>query len=507
MQLITGLPFDEAVAKLGSKSLIVSALKSSEWADVPVALRERAFFSSQVESARFLQRARDGIADFLQSNRETLPDGQTLLKTGSRAAFVDQMKAFLEKEGVERTTGGLTDITSERRLGLIFETQTRQANDYGYWRQGMDADVLDAFPAQRFIRVQEVQQERDSHARYEDQVYLKTDPIWALEINEDFGVPWGPWAWGCGHDVEDVDREEAESLGLLQPGEVVKPDEKNFNENLQASTKGLDPDLIEKLKTEFGDQLVIEGDAMRWSNQLPSTRPAVATSPTGKPVNPSLESLAREYATADFSKRMLLAEQARQVLEVPAAARKAITLDLQTSNAKVQKTARNGADIIARYTSPNLVARTKIAVHSQRGRRAFHRNGQIHLHTTTSASTAAHEIMHGVELQNPEVKKAAAEFLYSRAKPGELPQRLSKLTGQSGYSASEIAIEDEWAKRGGSVYAGKVYSNFGIATGPNDIRATEVLTMGIERLHEDPLEFYTNDRHWFDFVVNTLRIL
>jgi hypothetical protein len=264
MQFVLGMPFDEAVQKLGSKSLIGSKLRSDEWKDVPVQLRERAFFSSRVESTRFLQRARNGIADFLQSNRETLPNGESVLKTGSRAQFVDQMKEFLERNGVDRTTGGLTDITSERRLGLIFDTQTRQANDYGYWRQGHDADVLDAFPAQRFIRVEDVKEPRSSHTQYEDQVYLKTDPIWT-RINEDFGVPWGPFAWGCGHDVEDVDRDEAEALGLIQPGERVQPDEKNFNENLQASTHGLDPDLLAKLQEEFGDQIRVEGDAIVWA--------------------------------------------------------------------------------------------------------------------------------------------------------------------------------------------------------------------------------------------------
>jgi hypothetical protein len=263
MQLVTGIPFDEAVAKLGGKSLIGSRMKSSEWADVPAALRERAFFSSQIESLRVLQRARSGIADFLQSSRETLPNGQTALKSGSRAQFVDSMKTFLAKEGIDRTTGGLTDITSDPRLGLIFDTQVRQANDYGYWREGQDADVLDAFPAQRFIRVQDVKDPRDAHTQYEDQVYLKNDPIWT-RINEDFGVPWGPWGWGCGHDVEDVSREEAEELGLLSPGQEVKPAEKDFNENLSASTRGLDPDLLDKLKTDLGDQLVIEGDEMTW---------------------------------------------------------------------------------------------------------------------------------------------------------------------------------------------------------------------------------------------------
>lgn len=257
------MPFAEAVEKLGRKSTIGSKLKSSEWRDVPAALRERAFFSSQVESLRVLQRARDGIADFLQSSRETLPDGQSALKNGSRAAFVDQMKEFLHREGIARTDGGLTDLTSEKRLGLIFDVQTRQANDYGFWRQGQDADVLDAFPAQRFIRVHDVKEPRDSHTEFEDQVYLKNDPIWS-RINDDFGVPYGPWGFGCGHDVEDVSRAEAEELGLLTPGQEVSPAEKNFNENLRASVRGLEPDLIAKLTGDFGGQIKVLGDALVW---------------------------------------------------------------------------------------------------------------------------------------------------------------------------------------------------------------------------------------------------
>lgn len=264
MQFVLGMPFDEAVAKLGQRSIIASKLRSDEWRDVPVQLRERAFFSSQVESLRFLQRARNGIADFLQSSRETLPNGESILKTGSRAQFVDQMKTFLEKEGVDRTTGGITDITSEGRLSLIFDIQTRQANEFGYYKQGMDLDTLDAYPAARFIRVAEVKEPRGSHTQYEDQVYLKTDPIWSV-INEDFGVPFAPFGFSCQHEQSDVSREEAEALGLIQPGQRIAPDERSFNDNVKASTRGIDPDLLAKLQEEFGAQIRIEGDAIVWA--------------------------------------------------------------------------------------------------------------------------------------------------------------------------------------------------------------------------------------------------
>lgn len=123
--------------------------------------------------------------------------------------------------------------------------------------------MLNEFPAQRFIREVDVDEPRGSHTPHEGQVYLKSDPIWT-RINEDFGVPWAPWGWGCGHDVEDVDRAEAERLGLLQPGQRVAPADKSFNDGLKASARSLDPDLLGKLKTAFGEQLVIEGDELRW---------------------------------------------------------------------------------------------------------------------------------------------------------------------------------------------------------------------------------------------------
>jgi len=270
MQLVRPAKYHEAIDKIANRTPIGSQMISAEWQDVPVAIRDRAFFSSQVENIRFLQRGQDKITDFLEGARETTPEGLALA-VGSRAQFVEMMREFAIAEGMgpldPADAGSIKDITSERRLGLIFDTQTRQADDYGYWRQGMDGDVLNEFPAQRFVRVQQVKEPRQSHQQFEDQVYLKTDPIWAKVINADFGVPWGPWGWGCGHDVEDVDRGEAEDLGLVKPGQRLEPETKNFNENLRASAYGLDPELLDKLKKDLGEQLVIEDGEMRWKGQ------------------------------------------------------------------------------------------------------------------------------------------------------------------------------------------------------------------------------------------------
>ncbi|HOW64869.1 MAG TPA: hypothetical protein P5186_19895 [Candidatus Paceibacterota bacterium] len=181
------------------------------------------------------------------------------------------MREFALKEGMgpldPGDAGTIKDITSERRLGLIFDTQTRQAYAYGSWKQGLDPDILDEFPAQRLIRVQDVKEPRNAHQQYEGVAALKSDLNFWLRINQDFGVPWGPWGWGCGHDVEDVDRAEAETLGLIAPSQQVNSPELSFNARLEASTTGLDPDLIRFLTDSLGNQVQIVGNKVTFSGR------------------------------------------------------------------------------------------------------------------------------------------------------------------------------------------------------------------------------------------------
>jgi hypothetical protein len=515
MQFVKPIPFEEAVDKLGRRSPIGSTFTSSEWADMPAELREGSFFSSRVESVRVLQRGRDAIGDFLSANRETLPDGQTALKVGSRQQFVDQMQTFLQAEGIERTSGGLTDITSERRLGLIFDTQTQQLQDYGYWKQGMDPDVLAEFPAQRFIRVVDVKEPRNSHTEFEGKVYLKTDQVWSKQINRDFGTPWGPWGWGCGHDVEDVDRDEAEQLGLLQPGQEVQPDTSKFIENMRASTRGLDPDLMAKLKGEFGDRLIIEGDYMRWNPSVPAAVPKPPAPPQPKTTTATarstptkwrkkMDSLAEQNRKASSVDKARLKEEALSLIEVPEALRGSLAVKVTTRNQAVIRTAQKGKALVERFVNPSYVRNTSVSIHQTHKYRSFHRGGEVHLWEAANPSTAAHEIMHAVEQQNPEVLKTAAEFLLKRGE-GELPIPLRTLTGNSDYDLSEVAFKDKWLERYGDVYAGKVYSSFGNPATAAQIRATEILTMGLERLLEKPLEFYMADREWFELVIKAVR--
>jgi hypothetical protein len=260
-------PFDEAVGKLGNRTPVAANLRSVQWQAVPVALRDRAFFSATVTSARFLQDAQNLLLDFLQGTRATNDKGESYLKV-DRTKFITQMRDFATRNGMgpldPDDANSIKDIRSVGRLGLVFDVNIQAAHDYGYWKQGMDPDVLDAFPAQRFIRERSVKVPRPWHVANTGAVKRKDDlPFW-LNMNRDFGVPWGPWGFNSGMGVEDVSRAEAEQRGLVQRGEQLAPVDKKFNEGLAASTRGLGSKLLDMLIRVFGDKVKIEGDQASW---------------------------------------------------------------------------------------------------------------------------------------------------------------------------------------------------------------------------------------------------
>jgi len=118
----------------------------------------------------------------------------------------------------------------------------------------------------------------------------------------------------------------------------------------------------------------------------------------------------------------------------------------------------------------------------------------IFINKDTSTSVIVHELVHDIEFSHPDVMRKTNSFLLKRAN-GQQPQKLSILTGDKGYKPHEVAYEDEWKKRGGSHYMGKVYKD----------GATELLTMGIERMLADAKSFAEKDPEYFRFMLEILR--
>lgn len=264
--------FADAVAKLRERLPTPSRYNSADWAGVDPALRDRSFFSSLVETFKFLDRGKKAILDSLEKNMEevTSPDGvkSMALTSAGKAAFIQELREIISAEGMagpdafrQAAAEDVTNIGGRRRLELIFDTQVMTSFGFADWEQGMDPDVLAAYPAARAVRVSPVMEPRPRHAAAEGTVHLKTDfDFWATFMNDPeiggFGVPWGPFGYNSEMGQEDVPRREAEALGLLTKGQSVPvPDAKEFGRDLKTRyNKGVkakepvDPALKEKLR-------------------------------------------------------------------------------------------------------------------------------------------------------------------------------------------------------------------------------------------------------------------
>ena len=495
-------PFEEALQKLDERQIALSPLRSREWREkVPTALRDRAFFSSTLENARVAQAMKDFIADFLAKAIDPATGG---LKAQGRAEFVADLRALCIREGLGKLdpeTGqiapeidetDLTDLRSMARLQLIFDTQTTAAHEYGYWAQGNDPDILYAYPAQRFIRVRPVRTPRPLHAANEGQVRRKDDINFWLAMNPDFGVPYGPWGFNSGMGVEDVDRIEAEDLGLLAPGQEIDPPDRLLNDTLSAGIRDIDPDIRAELLQIFGPQIRQVGDRLQWTGNISDYTPAPFT-----PITPQqriIQSITRRVAKATTR------EKAHTILTLKKSDRGTLSVATMPSDPQTAQIAEEATHFTEHIVHKDYFAIPSI--HIQEDTRPNPRGYYLSWLKTAFISKdigrAVHEIMHHLEHENPALYKAAKAFRKSRAK-GETAQKLSVLTGNPNYDDGEVAYKDKWAERGGDHYCGKEYNE--------ESHATEILTMGIERLFNDPIGFAKDDPDYFQFLIRTLQKL
>lgn len=121
-----------------------------------------------------------------------------------------------------------------------------------------------------------------------------------------------------------------------------------------------------------------------------------------------------------------------------------------------------------------------------------------------AAVTHVHEMAHHMEFSTPEVNELTQDFLRSRT-GHEQPVRFNVKFPNSSYRDDEVGSPDDFAKAVSAVnlsdmdsedtsrtahYAGKRYGR----------GSTEVLSIGMELLHNDAAAFAEADPEWFDLV-------
>lgn len=260
-----------AAEKILKKALVGSSLNSREWNLVQAGLRDRAFFSSQVESAKILHAARKMVADRAGGQLSASEIRRDLRKVISSTGY-------RPPEGKEAT---LQDLYSKRRLDTIIRTNVEQARGYVRHLDGMKPGAFAAFPGQELIRVRERKAKRDWVTRWKNaggqfyngrMIALRDDPIW--ERISVFGNPFPPFDWGSGMGVRAVSRRDSIALGVItdeavrEKVQALKAEKPvAMNENLAVSVT---PEEESELRQAFGDQIAIENGEARWRDGLVS---------------------------------------------------------------------------------------------------------------------------------------------------------------------------------------------------------------------------------------------
>jgi hypothetical protein len=252
-----------ALEQLLSKSIVTSPVAdSAAWASFPLALAERAFFSSKVAHAALLAEAQKQAARLL--------DGST-----DRAQARVALKQILGTLGAP-DSGDLTDLSSDRRLNLILDMNSDQAAGYARFAgEQQDEDFLLMYPCQELLRAAAARQPRDWGMRWADaggeffsgrMIARKDSPVWT-GISR-FGTPWPPYDFGSHMDVVDISRDEAVRLGVIAQDERIKPQLPDFNAKLEASVSDPKPELLASLRAAFGDQASVERSGkVRWQGE------------------------------------------------------------------------------------------------------------------------------------------------------------------------------------------------------------------------------------------------
>ncbi len=269
-------PIADAVESITRRTILPTKLGSADIARViPLELREAAQFSAKVENVRYLQYIQDQVEKKLSLTRRGENGAGAFV---SREKFIAELRQIARDEGIAATDGRqgtLQDPASFARAKLIYDTQIQRAAGYAKWQRDQNPNRLVNYPCQELIRIGERRVPRDWQARWLAEggklfagrmIAAKNDKIWT-GISR-FRTPWPPFDFNSGMGLRDISRSEAEQLSVIPKDTVIAPSEVRFNDTLQASLKGIKPANRQPLIDEFGDQIVIDGDTVKWQGHV-----------------------------------------------------------------------------------------------------------------------------------------------------------------------------------------------------------------------------------------------
>ena len=170
-----------------------------------------------------------------------------------------------------------------------------------------------------------------------------------------------------------------------------------------------------------------------------------------------------------------------------------IAIQTKTKSKEVAQVLNDSYSILNGIISNNVLPKEPIKAMAKKGkaeRSEFNPTTDfIEIAKENDVTDVAHEIMHWLEKKNETVLNNSLTFLEYRTQ-GEKPQKLKDLT-KINFKDNEIAKPDKFF----DAYCGKIYNS----------PATEIMSMGLQQIFKNPLEFAEKDKEYMSFVISNLR--
>lgn len=256
-----------------SRGLLPSHLSSREQREaMTAALRRRSLFSARTTNAGILQDIGDGLDRLLSGETNEAAVRAWVQDRYDELGYTPE-QGFPGDEGklippAER--GSLRDLSSDRRVKLMLETNLRQAANHAYREQGMDELARWQFPCWELVRIYTRKEERSNWeerwVRAGGQLFVgrmiarKDDAVWEQLGSSDLfddGLdnPYPPFAFNSGMGVREVAREECVALGVIEADEQPEFQDAELNEELRVNAEQFTPELLEALRADLGEEI------------------------------------------------------------------------------------------------------------------------------------------------------------------------------------------------------------------------------------------------------------
>lgn len=251
MQLTGNDAITQAMRLASERDLLPTALGSAEIQEMTQRLKERVFLSARTSNLWYLDRLKALVERFVKGEGKDNDLAQLRVEARrllAQAGYTPE-GGFPGDEALgipPATAGSLRDLSSEKRLNLIYDTQAQMMRGLGLKLRG--ATRIDRWPAWELVRVAKFSSEhqREWLKRFEiaadnvdwegvsreafaqgRMIALKSSPIWLAlgssalfpdALNQDHP----PFAFNSGMGWREVPVEEARELGLM-PAADTRP--------------------------------------------------------------------------------------------------------------------------------------------------------------------------------------------------------------------------------------------------------------------------------------------